>query len=196
MVRLAKHHWRRLVARFSPGRLARDRTGVSAVEFALILPLMLTLYIGGVQVSEGLSINRKVSHVTSTMADLVTQSKSLTDSDIGNIFDASSAVMSPYSAGPLEITLYEVYVDSTGTAKVVWSDSRNATAPAAGTEVTLPAAVAQTSTHIVAAVANYPFTPIIGYVLTGSFTLTSTYYLRPRLSDCVKRPSYTTCKTS
>jgi Flp pilus assembly protein TadG len=193
MVRPTKPLWRRLL---SPGRLAADRAGVSAVEFALILPVMLTLYVGGIQVSEGLSINRKVDHVTSTLADLVTQSKSLTDSDITNIFNASSSVMAPYSSTPLQITVYEIYVDSTGTAKVVWSDARNATAPTVGATVTLPSSVAQTSTHIVAAVAKYPFTPAIGYVLTGSFTLTSTYYLRPRLSACVTRPTYTTCKTS
>jgi Flp pilus assembly protein TadG len=195
MVRPA-NRLRRSFGRLSPGRLARDRAGVSAVEFALILPVMLTLYVGGVQVSEGLSIDRKVDHVTSTLADLVTQSKSLTDSDISNIFDASSSVMAPYSADPLGITLYQIYVDSTGTATVVWSEARNATAPEVGTTVTLPASVAQTSTHIVAAVAEYPFTPAIGYVLTGSFTLSSTYYLRPRLSACVTRTTYTTCKTS
>ena len=32
-------------------RLAGDERGVSAVEFALLLPVMLTLYLGGVEVS-------------------------------------------------------------------------------------------------------------------------------------------------
>jgi Flp pilus assembly protein TadG len=196
MTNSESHRLKRLLRRLPLARLVRDRSGVSAVEFALILPVMLTLYIGGVEVSEGLSIDRKVNHVTSTLADLVTQSKSLSDSDVTNIFDASSAVMAPYPAGPLQITVYEIYVDSTGAAKVVWSAARNATAPVVGSAVTLPASVAQTSTHIVAAVAQYPYTPVIGYVLTGSFTLSSTYYLRPRLSTCVTTSTYTTCKTS
>ena len=42
-------------------RLASDQRGVSAVEFAMLLPLMLTLYLGGVEVSQGISIDRKVT---------------------------------------------------------------------------------------------------------------------------------------
>ena len=148
---------------------------------------MLTLYIGGIQISEALSINRKVSHVTSTLADLVTQSKSLTNSDMTNIFDASSSVMAPYSATPLQITVSEIYIDANGKATVQWSDARNATALAEGSTVTLPAAIAVANSYVVAAEAHYPYTPAIGYVLTGSFDLNSTYYLKPRLSDYIKR---------
>jgi Flp pilus assembly protein TadG len=191
MVKSASHRRCFLLGRLPFKRLARDRSGVSAVEFALILPLMLALYVGGIQISEALSINRKVSHVTSTLADLVTQSKSLTDSDLDNIFDASSSVMAPYSATPLQITVSEIKIDSDGTGTVQWSDTRNGTALASGATVTLPAAIAVPDSYVVMAVAHYPFTPAIGYVLTGSFDLNSTYYLKPRLSDCVSTSSYT-----
>jgi Flp pilus assembly protein TadG len=193
MVSSTDNRRQRLGRRLSPKRLARDRSAVAALEFALILPIMLTLYIGGIQVSEALSINRKVSHVASTLADLVTQSKTITDTNMTNIFDASASVMAPYSDTPLQITVSEIYIDSTGTAKVKWSDARNATAPATGSVVTLPAAIAVADSYVVTAVAHYPFTPGIGYVLTGSFDLTSTYYLRPRLTACVSRPSGFTC---
>ena len=56
-----------------------------------------------------------------------------------------------------------------------------------GTTVNLPAAVAVPNSYVVAAVVHYAYTPAIGYVLTGTFDLNSTYYLRPRLSDCVMR---------
>ncbi len=187
MVKQPIHRWQRLFRRLPLGRLARDRSGVSAVEFALILPVMLALYIGGMQVSEALSINRKVGHVTSTLADLVTQSKSLTDSDIQNIFDASSSVMAPYATDALEITVSEIKIDNNGNATVQWSSARNATALTVGASVTLPAAIAVNNSYVVEAVAHYPFTPPIGYVLTGSFDLNSTYYLKPRLSDSISR---------
>jgi Flp pilus assembly protein TadG len=185
---------RQPLRRWSLSRLARDRSAVAAVEFALILPFMLTLYIGGVQVSEALSINRKVSHVADTVADLVTQSKSLTSSDISNIMAASAAVMSPYDASSLTISVAEIYIDSKGKATVAWSSAQNTSAPAPGSAVTLPAALLVPSSHLVAAVAHYPFTPPIGYVLTGSFDLSSTAYLQPRLSRCVLSPSYTVCQ--
>ena len=194
MVTPARLRWRRLFRRFSPADLAGDRSGVSAVEFALILPLMLTLYIGGIQISEALSINRKVGHVTSTLADLVTQTKSITNSDMTNILDASSSVMAPYSVDKLAITVSEIYIDSKGTATVKWSDARNATALNVGTTVSLPTAIAVPNSYVVAAVAHFPFTPGIGYVLTGTFDLNSTYYLKPRINACVTRsPTFPSC---
>jgi Flp pilus assembly protein TadG len=53
-------------------RCVQDERGVSAVEFALLLPLMVTLYLGGVEISQGLTIDRKVTLVARTVADLAT----------------------------------------------------------------------------------------------------------------------------
>ena len=42
--------------------LARDQRGISVVEFALLLPLMVTLYLGVVEISQGISADRKVTN--------------------------------------------------------------------------------------------------------------------------------------
>ena len=191
MVKAANQRRRSLSCRLSLRALVANRSAVSAVEFALILPVMLSLYLGGIQISQALSINRKVAHVTSTLGDLVAQSKSLTGTDVQSIFDASSSVMAPYASTPLEVTVTEIAIDGAGKATVAWSDARNATALTAGSSVTLPVALLQANTWVVAAVAHYPYTPTIGYVITGSFDLHSTYYLSPRLSKCISRSPYT-----
>jgi Flp pilus assembly protein TadG len=173
--------WRRAAA------FGSDRRGVSAVEFALILPLMVTLYLGGIQISDALTISRKVTHVASTLGDLVTQAKNITNSDMSNIFDASAAVLAPYAASTLQMKVTSIKIDSTGKATVVWSDARNDTALAKNSVVTLPAGVTQNSTWIVTAEVHYPYAPWIGYVLTGTYDLHDQFYLRPRLTDEVTR---------
>ena len=52
------------------GDFAGDRRGVSAVEFALLLPMMMTLYLGSVEASQGIAANRKVTLATHALADL------------------------------------------------------------------------------------------------------------------------------
>ena len=50
--------------RFLPrplARLCRDRRGVSAVEFAMVAPLMIALYLGCVEISDGVAVDRKVT---------------------------------------------------------------------------------------------------------------------------------------
>src|SRR5262245_58985067 len=108
--------------------LRRDQRGISAVEFAMLAPLMVTLYLGGVEISEGIAIDRKVTLVARTLGDLVAQTSSVTTTDINNILGASAAVVQPYDDSKLKITITSVKIDSQGNATVSWSDTKNGTA--------------------------------------------------------------------
>lgn len=169
-------------------RLAEDGSAVSAVEFALILPLMLTLYIGGNEFGHALTISRKVTHVASTVSDLVAQSKTLTNADMGNILDAAESVMTPYPATNLKIKVSLLAINNTGKVTVVWSDANeNDTPLTVGQEVQVPVDIIQNNTHLVVAEVHHDYTPMIGYVLTGTFDLWDRFYLRPRLVEKIKR---------
>jgi len=105
-------------------RLASDRRGVSAVEFALIAPLLITLYIGIVQVTLGLSADRKLTAAASTVADLVAQSESINGGGLADIFAAGDAVLQPYPSDGLSIRVTSLRADSAGNISLVWSQGR------------------------------------------------------------------------
>lgn len=169
------------------GRLIHDQRGVSAVEFAILLPFMLTLYLGGVEVSQGVAMDRKVTMVARSVADLAAQTTSISTTDMTNILNAAASVVAPYSAASLKVTVSSVSVDAQGNAKVVWSDAYNTSARPAGQVVTLPAAFKVASTTVIWGEVQYGYTPTIGYVLTGTLNLSDQIYMRPRLSTCVTR---------
>ena len=170
-------------------RCAHDERGVSAVEFALLLPLMVTLYLGGVEVSQGLTIDRKVTLVARTVADLAAQTPSITNSDMTNILNASTAVLSPYSTDLVKVTVSQVTIDDKGKATIAWSDSKNGTARAKGSTITLPSALNIPNSSLIWGEVAYEYKPVIGYVITGTMTLTDQIYMRPRLSESVQRTS-------
>src|SRR5436189_6334902 len=85
--------------------LAGDQRGVSAVEFAMLLPLMLTLYLGAVEISQGIGADRKVTLTARTVADLVSQVSSLSAADMTNSLNAASPVTSPYATGNPTVTV-------------------------------------------------------------------------------------------
>jgi Flp pilus assembly protein TadG len=170
-------------------RCARDERGVSAVEFALLLPLMVTLYLGGVEVSQGLTIDRKVTLVARTVADLAAQTTTISNADMTNILDASTAVLQPYSTSLVKVTVSQVTIDAEGKATVTWSDSKNGTARTTGSTVTLPAALNIPNSSLIWGEVSYGYKPVIGYVITGTMNLTDQIYMRPRLSDSVARTS-------
>jgi len=165
----------------------RDERGISAVEFALLLPLMVMLYLGGVEVSQGLTIDRKVTLVARTVADLAAQAQKITNSQMDNILDASTAVMLPYSIGEAKVVVSQVSIDADGVAKIDWSDAKNGTARTPGQTVTLPAALNIPSSSLIWSEVSYDYKPVIGYVITGTMKLTDQIYMRPRLSDKVER---------
>ena len=166
-------------------RFLRDKRGVSAVEFAMLLPLMITLYIGGVEVSSAIAVDRKVTLVARTLGDLVSQSTALNADDMTNILNAATTVVQPYSDTLIKITVSRVDVDGTGAAKVIWSKTKNGSARAANAAVTLPDPLKTANTSLIWAESEYAYTPAIGYVITGTMTLKDQIYMRPRLSDTV-----------
>ena len=168
-------------------RLGRDQRGVAAVEFAMLLPLMITLYLGAVEISQAVGIDRKVTLTTRTVADLASQVSSISNTDMTNMLNASSSVIVPYDASKLKVTVSRVDIDANGTAKVVWSDTLGGTKRAAGSTVTLPGALNVANTSLIWSETAYSYTPTIGYVVTGTLNLSDQLYMRPRLSDQVQR---------
>jgi Flp pilus assembly protein TadG len=168
-------------------RFRRDRTGVSAIEFALILPIMMLLFCGTVDVTDAVTLNRKVTRTTDTLGDLVSQTTSLTNSEMKNVLDISTSIMSPYTTTPLKLLVTGVSIDSKGKATVTWSDARNRTALTKGATVTLPSQVTVPNTFLIVTEVTYDYKPTIGYVMTGTYVLKDTSYLRPRSGTTVTR---------
>jgi Flp pilus assembly protein TadG len=165
-----------------------DRRGVSALEFAIVLPLMLALYLGSAEVTQGIAVKRKVTLTARAVTDLSSQYTAITGADMTNIFNAGSAIIAPYTASNLQETVSEVSINAQGQATVVWSNTFNGTALTVGQAVTLPSALAVPNTYLILGQASYSYNPTYGYVLTNTLTLSDQFYMRPRQSISV---SYT-----
>src|SRR5476651_2697746 len=99
-----------------------DCRGIAATEFAVIVPIMLVMFFGVVEFSSGIAVDRKLTLVARTLSDLTSQSISVADVDIGNFGQTGKAILTPYSATPLQSTITELYVDPTTLkARVQWS---------------------------------------------------------------------------
>ncbi len=162
-----------------------DRRGVSALEFAITLPLMLALYLGTAEVTQGISVKRKVTLTARAVADLSSQYTAITNADLTNIFNAGSAIIAPYTVGNLAETVSEIAIDSNGNATVVWSSTSNGTALTVGQTVTLPSGLALPNTYLILGQASYSYNPTYGYVLTNTLTLSDQFYMRPRQSNSI-----------
>jgi Flp pilus assembly protein TadG len=171
-------------------RFKADRRGASAVEFALIAPLMLIFYCGLTELCQAMLAERRVGHVSAAVGDLVTQTDKVTTTDLGDIFLIGNTVMSPFPNTTLKMRTTSVTANALSKPVVDWSRGYGGlTAIPKGQILTdLPAGLTlDPQTSLVISEAQYKFTSPLGYFLPNGIQFVEKSYLRPRRSakvDC------------
>jgi Flp pilus assembly protein TadG len=163
----------------------KEKRGVAALEFALIAPFMIALWLGSAELSQGFTIDRKVSQASSVLADLVTQQSNITGAEMNDFMDATMAIMMPYNVNNLSIEIAGVSIDNDGATRVEWSETRNGSAAAVGGQYAVPQALALPNSFLVVAQLSYEHTPATAHVISGSITLSDSFFLRPRRLDAI-----------
>ena len=193
--------WRRRLR--SAMRFRRDAGGMAAIEFAMILPLLVLMFFGMIDISMGVGTDRKVTMVTQTMADLTSRYASVTETDFTNFFAIADAMITPYDKVPLKTTISQIYIDPAAkTGKVQWS--RGEATLTAGSPIGVPAdlivkdasGAVSSNQYLILSQTSYLYQPIIGWVVPkAGITLTESTYTRPRQSTCIPISPGTTCTT-
>jgi Flp pilus assembly protein TadG len=167
------------------GGLRADGRGVAVVEFAIITPFLILLYMGTIEISDLIAVDRRVTVVSGTTGDLVARSEdTISSSTLTDYFRAAEGIILPYSKTGLEQVVSLLSVNASGTtATVVWSQSYNGgTAHAPSSTYPLPAemrTIAKAS-WVVVSEADYSYRPVLGMVVKTAISLHHESYYMPR----------------
>lgn len=169
-------------------RKAKD--GVSAVEFALILPIFVTMFMGIFEISNYVMVARRVSALASTAADLVAQETAVDTADINEVFNTIAIVGAPMASTGVQIAITSVVADTNGTTnRVAWSDARNRSARTVNSVLStseFPSGLLQANQGAIMVEVAYTYTPLFsGFI--PEYTIGDTFYLKPRRSVTVTR---------
>jgi Flp pilus assembly protein TadG len=183
-------------------QLARDRRGVAAVEFAIIAPLLLTLYFVTMEIAQAIETNKKIGRVASMVADLVTQQDKVEPGTIDAIMEIGGAILQPYnrSRPTIEVTAVQLTDDNNPRAEVVWSrkldNGTTSQGAAPGTTMDVPANLRTPGSFLIRVSGRLDYRPVITWTadqkanlgLAGAFdriAMNEIYYLRPRMSQMI-----------
>lgn len=167
--------------------ILRDERGTAAVEFVFLLPIMLMLFIGVVEVTNVLRLDRKVVAAALTTADLVSQRREVSHAQLDDILRAAELIMEPFPIAPLSIGIVGVQFDgSTGNPKVDWTKSRNG--GGVPDAVTVAEGLGGKGEGVVVVRVAYAYTPMFFDFVMSAATLEETAVLRPRRSSFVEGP--------
>ncbi|RYE08927.1 MAG: pilus assembly protein [Hyphomicrobiales bacterium] len=183
-------------------KFRREERAVAAVEFALITPFLLTMYLGSIEAAALFTADKRVNSVSATVGDLVSQWDAdedtckavgckLPTAELTDYLAASSLIMMPYSTTNLRIVISLVKVKANGDTQVLWSRA-NATGTPRGVGTSIPNfpssfmmnQMAQKGCIIVSE-ASYSYRPMLAQVFTTALNLAHTNYLMPRYGSAV-----------
>ncbi len=161
---------------------SRDSRGSAAVEFAFVAPVMLLMYFGMAEMTQAMMASRRASHVASTIGDLVTQSSSLNQAAVDDIFSIGDAIMKPFPTGTLSIRFSSIKADNTGALSIACTKHHGSYDDLTST-AGLPTGLLTTNDSIIVAETKYTYTSALQRALPHPITFSSTYYLKPRKSS-------------
>lgn len=175
-----------------PRRLGRDRAGASAVEFALLLPVLLVLLAGLADLGHGLAVRRKVNQMASTAGEMISMQTAWVSSDVSSILSGVSSILQPYDLDNLTILLCVVDVDKKGHATVAWSSAYGTTALSAGQDspVEIPEDLQEEDVQMVVTRVQYKLNTIMSGLLesftgNGAYEYEQYFLTRPRNGDTI-----------
>ncbi|EJT02400.1 hypothetical protein RCCGE510_27906 (plasmid) [Rhizobium sp. CCGE 510] len=173
-------------------RLTRDRTAASGVEFALVLPLLVMLLFGTVDLGHALTVSRKIDEIASTTGDMISQQNTWSTSDVTKLLSGASFILQPYDTTGLTITVTVNDIGKTGNATVNWSAAFNTTALKSGTAsvIEIPSQIQDQGVQVVLTRVQYKLTtPVSAFFssFTGQtgYSFDQHFFNRPRTSDTI-----------
>jgi len=170
------------------GGFARATGGQAALEFAILLPMMVFLLFGSVDLLDMLQANRRAQNVAASVADVMARDTGVSTAELQEMWAAIDVLMFPNDSSTMKIRITSVRIESATRASVVWSAGHNGMAPlGTNSTVGLHSAMMQPGTSLIMTDTEYSYRSALGFLNSGPVTMTHRAFRRSRLVDPIPR---------
>ncbi len=168
----------------------KDDSGAVAIEFALIMPVLIAFYFAGVSMYDAIRASHQAANVSVTLADLTTRVIDMNDDKRDALFNSGRALMSQWpSEADYTISVTSIInpnesndADPDVIEEVVWSEATDESAKLTTEDLSrfdLPTIAEGDSLVIIEVKGNYrPQHSILG--AQGNFDISRSSVRRPR----------------
>lgn len=164
-----------------------NEDGVSAVEFALIAPVLVIIYLGCIELSFLMRVDRRVTTTSASLGDLTARLASVDNKDMAEMFQAARLLMQPYDVNKAKMRISSIQATAAGVTTVVWSDGYNMSSYAPGTPVTVPSGIVTPGGSVILAEVVYEYESQFGSIVKNKQNISDSFYLRPRRVNSIPR---------
>ena len=172
--------------------------GVAATEFAVALPFLLVLMLGAIEISRYVIIHQKLEKVAYTIADVVSQSDTITIAQLNQAVQAAATIMQPYTFSPNGVVfISSVYKSGTNAPTVRWQYhgggalERESEVGLVGATAALPNALTlNASDNVIIAEVFFRYEPfLVGGIFADDQQLYKVTIFKPRLGALTTPPA-------
>lgn len=165
-------------------RLAADQKGASAVEFALIFPILFLLHVGAAEALQAYVAQRNVAHIATAMADITARNRTVSTADLADVMGASVTMMHPFPNVRLQQRVSSLSADSNGTISTDWTSKKDYVLTGSPK---VPQGYLRANESVIVTDVIYDYQPSFGMFLPDTIRFTRHAYVRPRLSAKVEK---------
>jgi Flp pilus assembly protein TadG len=166
-------------------RFAAATSGVAAIEFAMILPILVTLFLATFDGGRAIAAYMKMRAATYALAAITNQYTTIASTDMSSILGATSVVMAPYTSSNPAVTISQIIISNKGVATIEWSAAQYTTARTVGSSISPPSAMVINGSYLILAEVKYTYTPLFGFFGSGGITMSDNLYVTPRSVNCI-----------
>lgn len=170
-------------------RCWKSNRGLAAVEFAFVLPIILSMFLALVELSQALGVRADVINMTSAGGDLIAQKATATGADLDGVFNALNAMLFPHATNEAVVTITSVIDGGLGKTPVIaWSCSMGGKNPATpmtkggAPSPAIPAGLIEAGKggSVIWSRVTYRYNSFLSYFLADWTNWTNDFYLKPR----------------
>jgi Flp pilus assembly protein TadG len=168
-------------------RFLRAEKGIAAIEMAFIMPFMLLIYFGMMDVTGLISFNRRVTAAASTVGDLVSaQRTNILLSQIADFYNGAYMITQPTVAADVRLEVYGYRLVGGAPTQIWKTTNANGTACTGNIDTSNMATLMASGNDLVVSRACIIYTPYLATFLgtsilgAASFNVAQTIMLRPR----------------
>ncbi|WP_153020089.1 TadE/TadG family type IV pilus assembly protein [Paramesorhizobium deserti] len=172
-------------------RFKDDRSAAAAVEFVLVVPLIVLAYLGAIDLTEGIETDKNVSRTAGIIANIVAaQQSSVSRTQLDDIVKIGEATLFPYDRAKPGIRITAIQVASTPSANppatVAWSYASGKLSPdPKNSTIDIPSGFRTNDTFLIKVDVALTYVPVTTWgmrnivSMDGGLPLAETYYFAP-----------------
>ena len=170
-------------------RTRQDRRGVAGVEFALVVPVLLTMALGLVETTQVVRASMKLTHATGVFSKALEQQTAINGGSSGTLGDfckAAAFALAPLKSTTLSADIASVTTPASGSGtQMDWENTNSCpvvtTAMGSSAAITLgKSLVPNLGDSVMIVRLSYVYSNQLKYLFPSSFTFTQTMFVRPR----------------